>query len=382
MRSVFEDKKECSGCGACVYVCPKNAIEMVEDEEGFLYPRIDPLKCIDCGLCRKICTFKTNYDVTNNLQPPLVYAAKNKDKAIRKKSSSGGMFTALSDYVLALDGIVIGACFTENMQVVHKLARTKKEASEFRGSKYIQSDLKIVFKKIKTLLKEDKFVLFTGLPCQVSSLKGFLKDVNTDKLILCDLICHGVGSPLIWKEFIKSLYRKNKSKVVNYYFRPKLKGWRDATSKVVYQNQKVDCDSFLSQNYKSLYFSRLIMRPSCHNCKYTNLARVGDLTIGDFWGIENSKAFFEDQNGVSLLLVNTLKGKAVFQKIQDNLDYLESNTKECLQPQLQKPTIASKNRSEFWKDYRLKGYPFVVNKYLENRLKDKVKRLVKRFLKG
>lgn len=380
MISMFYNKKDCCGCTACKSRCPKQAIIMKPDEEGFLYPEIDRKLCIDCGLCIKVCAFQNGYDTLQNFEIPYVYAARHIDEKVRMSSTSGGAFTAISDYILHNDGLVYGVAFDENMNVVHQRADKIEDREKFKGSKYVQSDLKNTFFEIKDFLLNGKLVLFTGTPCQVAGLKSYLVGVKTDMLILCDIICHGIPSPLMWREHILYLEKKQGCKIVEYYCRSKVNGWHGHNELSIYQNGKKDYESSISQNHQKLFYLNTIQRPSCHNCKYTNLQRPSDITIADFWGIENCMPYFDDNKGASLLLINTPKGRELFEHIKENLKYEESNTKDCLQPQLQYPSKASPKREQFWNDYRFLGYKYVIKKYAGYGVKSRIKQYIVKIL--
>jgi len=362
MIAVFNKKNDCCGCTACKHICPKFAIEMQPDEEGFLYPEINQQLCIDCGLCKKVCVFQNGYETTNNYNPPKVYAAKNKDEDTRMNSTSGGVFTAISDNVLMNNGLVFGAVFNENMEVIHKVANKSDERNRFRGSKYVQSDLKNVYMEIKQQLNEDVQILFTGTPCQTAGLKSFLGNENTEKLILCDIVCHGVPSPLIWREHLAQIESISKNKIVAYNFRDKTIGWRGANITINLKD-RIWKNNHLARTYSNLYFSHYIIRPACHNCKYTNTERPSDITIADFWGIEKNMPDFDDNKGVSLVLVNSYKGLRLLESVEDRLVIRVSNVKDCLQPQLSEPTKPSLKRLEFWNAYHTYGYEYVVKLY-------------------
>lgn len=363
MITLFDRKQDCCGCTACRNICPNSAIHMKPDEEGFLYPFIKEESCVNCELCKKVCAFQSGYDISCNFDIPYVYAVKHRDEKVRLSSTSGGAFTALSDYILSQNGIIYGVKFDEQFNIIHSKAVTKEERDNFKGSKYVQSDLKDSFIEIKSLLKEGKYILFTGTPCQVSGLKSYLKNINMEKLFLCDIVCHGTPSPLMWKEHIKYTELKKKSKIINYYCRSKIKGWHGHNELNVFKNGLKDYKSSLSQKHKILFYSHNILRPSCHICKYTNLHRPSDITIADFWGIEKCMSDFDDNKGVSLILINTIKGKDLFNKIKNELDYMQSDIKSCLQPQLQYPNKASPMRDMFWEDYKKFGYIYIIKKY-------------------
>jgi coenzyme F420-reducing hydrogenase beta subunit len=381
MISVFNKKEDCCGCTACKHICPTHAIEVVSDEEGFLYPEINQKFCVNCGLCKEVCAFQKGYDISTNFKPPEVYAAKHKKEDIRMSSTSGGAFTAISDFILENEGVIFGVAFDENMDVIHRAAKTSNERNMFRGSKYVQSDLKDVYKEIKKLLNEGRQVFFTGTPCQTAGLKSFLAKDNTEKLILCDIVCHGVPSPLMWREHIKHLEAKNRNKILVYNFRDKLIGWRGANVTIKFADRMYKNNS-LARTYTNLYFSHNILRPACHSCKYTNMVRPSDITIADFWGIEKHMPKFDDYKGISLVLVNSTKGKKIFQNIEKDLILRESNEKDCLQPQLREPSKPSPNREKFWKEYKAYGYDYVIKKYGGYNLKNIYKMKIKVLLNG
>lgn len=380
MISVFDKKEDCCGCTACQQICPTSAIGMRPDEEGFLYPEINKELCSDCGLCRKVCAFQNGYDTLNNFTIPYVYAGKHGNEEVRMASSSGGVFSAISDYIVDRNGLVCGVAFDENMNVVHKIASTREEIDKFRGSKYVQSNLGNIYAEIMDLLKQNKTVLFTGTPCQNAGLKSYLvndKHVKLENLFLCDIVCLGTPSPLMWREHIASLENKENSKIAQYYCRSKVKGWHGHNEMVVYENGKKDYRSNLSQKHKALFYSHNILRPSCHQCRYTNLKRPSDITIADFWGIERCLPEFDDNKGVSLVLINSPKGQRLFEDIKENLICRESNTKDCLQPHLQYPAKPSVKREQFWEDYRLNGYKYVIKKYAGCNYKSRARGMIK-----
>ena len=237
MMLIYERKEECCGCTACMSICPQQAITMIADEEGFLYPSINQELCIECDLCKKVCPFSDNYRTSGNYDQPLVYAAKHKDDNVRMNSSSGGMFTAISDYILDIDGVIFGAAFDENFVVRHQRAETVEERNKFRGSKYVQSNLVGVFKDIKNELNKGRTVLFTGTPCQNAGLRSYLNK-NYDNLYLCDIVCHGTPSPLIFENYKSFMQKKYKSRIKELSFRDKLLGWRSQAVGIQFINQK------------------------------------------------------------------------------------------------------------------------------------------------
>lgn len=375
---VFEEKEKCSGCTACKYVCPVGAILMVADEEGFLYPEVDEEKCIQCGLCRKTCPFHDEYERGGNFETPLVYAVKHVDENVRKASTSGGMFTALSDYVLMQDGVVYGAAFTSDFRVCHTKAENSKDRDALRGSKYVQSDLGNVFPEIKEILEEEGEVLFSGTPCQTAGLRAYLKGKSYPNLITCDLVCHGTPSPLLWLEYVRLLEEKHVSRLEKFNFREKSLGWHSSRAYATFDDGAVEYETPLLKGFDSLFYQHIALRPSCHKCPFTNLSRPSDVTIADFWGIEKFKPDFDDNKGVSLLLINSPKGNAVFEEIKDMLIYELSSVDECKQGQnhLKKPASQSPKRALFWSDFQKKGIEFVLKKYTHPTIFSRIKQKI------
>jgi coenzyme F420-reducing hydrogenase beta subunit len=273
------------------------------------------------------------------------------------------MFTALSDLVLARGGVVFGAAFDQHLNVVHLEAATPAERDRLRGSKYVQSDLSDSFPRVAALLKSGREVLFSGTPCQTAGLAAFLEGQDRAGLLLCDIVCHGTPSPLIWREHLTNLERSHRSRAVAYQCRAKDRGWHGHLEKVTFEDGRSDCRSRASQSYKDLFYAHLMLRPACHECRYTSFQRTSDLTIADFWGIERTLADFDDNRGTSLVLVNTPKGQAAFEAVQGQLRTRVSTTKDCLQPQLQHPSRPAPLRARFWQDYHARGYRFVLDHY-------------------
>lgn len=217
---------DCCGCTACASVCAHDAIIMQPDPLGFLYPKVDESKCVDCGLCEKVCSFNDNYDTSHNFEKPLAYAARHKKMSEIETSRSGAAFIAISDYILEQGGVVYGAGYTDHFRVVHKRATTKEGRNEFKGSKYVQSEMNTVFKQIKQDLRNGLTVLFSGTPCQTSGLNSFVGKKLRENLFLIDIVCHGVPSPYMWRDYLTYLEKKQGSPIVWVNFRDKqLYGW-------------------------------------------------------------------------------------------------------------------------------------------------------------
>ena len=335
---------------------------MQTDEEGFLYPKVNEALCISCGRCKTVCPIyqKPCYDNTFNQK---VYAVKHLCDKVRAASTSGGVFTALSDYILKNGGVVYGAASDEALMVSHIRAETMDRRDKMRGSKYVQSEIKDSFRSIKADLALNKLVLFTGTPCQNAGLIGYLKGTDLTKLILCDIVCHGVPSALMWQEYITFVKEVQKAQIKSHSFRVKTKGWHTMCSCNEYENGKKDYHSMLSQLNMNLFLSDLLLRPSCYSCRFSSFKRCSDITIADFWGIERTQPEFDDNKGVSLVLVNTEKGNNLFNQLQQILLIKESTKADCLQRNLETPAPLPPAREAFWKDYHTFGYRYIAKRY-------------------
>lgn len=301
---------DCCGCTACANICPHNAITMEPDALGFLYPHIDTNKCINCGLCEKICAFKTSYDTSLNLSTPRAFAVRHKDMSEVETSRSGAAFIALSDYVLEKGGVVYGAGYKNHFHVIHKRATTKKERNEFKGSKYVQSDLDSIFQQVKQDLKKGLLVMFSGTPCQTAGLNSYVGKKLRENLFLIDIVCHGVPGPYIWRDYLSFLEKKYKSPIIQVDFRNKIKfGWAAHFETYTFNNG-VEKDK---HGYTYLFYKHIMLRKSCEKCPYTNLQRPSDITLADFWGWEKTNpSLNKDNKGISLLFLNTQKGQDLF----------------------------------------------------------------------
>lgn len=357
----IKDKADCCGCTACASICPKDAITMEPDTLGFKYPKVDLDKCIDCGLCEKVCAFNDNYDKSLNLKEPEIYAARHKDIHEIETSRSGAAFIAISDYILENGGIVYGVGYKDHFRVAHKRATTKEERNEFKGSKYVQSDLDGIFRQVKEDLKQGNTVLFSGTPCQTAGLNSYIGKKLRENLVLVDIVCHGVPSPYIWQDYLTYLENKYKSKIIKVNFRDKSRiGWSGHIESFVFANKnKVELDVF-----KYLFGKNIMLRSSCGSCVFTNFNRPSDITIGDYWGWEKiSKDFNDDNKGCSLLFINTIKGQILLNKISSNLFLLKSDKEKSVQPNLEKPSVLDKRNTDFIIDFQRRGFKYVAKKY-------------------
>lgn len=379
MQNIYlktKDKKECNGCGICTMGCSTNAIKMVEDNEGFWYPEIDKDKCIKCNKCKNVCS---NYN--NSVGNEKAYMAINRDKEELSRSASGGMFYILAKYVISKNGVVSGVEYGENLKVQHNYYETIEECKKFQGSKYLRSDIRDSYEKVKEFLHNDRYVLFTGTPCQCNALKTYLKK-DYEKLIICDIVCHANPSQKVFDLYIKDLEKRNNKKIVKYEFRTKDNGWHNQTPIVEYE----DGERIEEDTYFKAFVSELLGRPSCHACKFATSQRISDFTIADFWGINKVLPNIKDDDtGISLLTVNSEKGKKVFDEISSNMEIIEVDKEIAFSYNHGKNVPQHKNRTKFFE--RLDDMPIIENmqdclkvSFIKKVLK-KCKRTVKKLLK-
>lgn len=354
----------CTGCMACYNVCYNEAIKLQEDQEGFLRPYITHENCLQCGLCRDVCP--ANKELTESHIEKQVYACWNNDSLTKQASTSGGSFTAFAEVILAKGGKVYGAAFNQAFNVEHISVNHSDELGRIRGSKYVQSAINHTYRQIKEDLSSGHLVLFSGTPCQVDALYSFLGKRFSGKLYTLDLVCHGVPSPKVWHDYIASLEKKYKSKIVDIKFRDKTQSWHRYKFKFTFESSKIYTNDLFHDPYSCGFLRNYFLRPSCHTCKYTNVNRPSDITIGDFWGYGADPHNQDDDTGISMVMLNTTDGCALFDEAKKDMTYLRQPIELALngnQP-LREPSMAPQNRDEFWNAYRSKGFSYVSKKYL------------------
>lgn len=311
------DKHNCCGCEACVQACPKQCISFNEDNEGFRYPKVDESLCVDCGACERVCPILSPYEKHCPLK---LFATINPDEAIREQSSSGGIFTMLAERVIREDGVVFGVRFDEYWQTVFDHTETVEGLAAFRGSKYVQARVGNVFNDVKGFLKQGRKVLFSGTPCQVAALRHFLHR-EYDNLLLVDFVCHGVPSPKVWRLYLDEVTKNAVRAINDIQFRNKKHGWKRYNFNLTYESEghSQNISSWYQDNhYMRIFLNDVILRPSCYDCKAKGGRSGSDLTIADFWGIDQLNPDMDDDRGTSLVLVHTEKGSALFSTLQLN----------------------------------------------------------------
>lgn len=368
-------KDDCCGCGVCGDICAHKAIIFKSNCEGFSFPSIDSTLCIECNLCERVCPMLTT-PVGNPIGKSLAAYSYSKPK----NSSSGGMFSVLASIVLNENGTVYGATFDENMYLHHTRISTIEELPNLCGSKYVQSDCTGVYKQVLGDLKQNLKVLFVGTPCQVAGLKNYLyKDY--DNLFLIDLICHGVPSPGIFADYLRYCEQLRFKKVTNFLGRDNRDGWNNIfKSTLTFHNGQEEYNSMLTNLWNRIFFSELAVRKNCEYCKFTSESRIGDLTLGDFWGIKKANNLMYNDKGVSLVLVNTNKGSDLIQKVKPNITSAIARTNEKEHPNLYHSIKQDGRRAEFMIDYATHGFAFIADKYFGYNRKLDIKIRINRFM--
>lgn len=375
MISLF-DKKDCCGCSACISICAKKAISFQEDSEGFLYPNVNLSLCVDCGLCNKVCPVLHFREIPKQGHP-VVYAAINRNEEEYMNSSSGGIFIVCANKIIEDGGVVVGADYDGNFKVAHTFAESKEDCIKFQKSKYTQSEIRGVYKKIKEYLNLGRRVLFSGTPCQVAGLNLYLMR-QYENLLTMDIVCHGVPSPKIYREYLNFIANGKKIKSLDF---KKKKAYMRSTGLCIELEDGTRLENrLITRLWNNLQFSNCIERPSCYDCQFTHLNRPADITIGDYWHYNKQSPDFFPHKAPSLVLLNTQRGKAFFETIKKELYVEMSDDKVCLQPNLQHPTIESVNRDDFWKTYHKYSFRYTISKYAGYTIKNILRDYLRHFL--
>ena len=370
----IKEKSQCCGCTACSSICPKKAIVMKKDEEGFRYPIIDKSKCINCELCEKVCPIK---NAKENKKVQNAYIFQNSDDRIRRESTSGGAFTAIAEYVIENNGIVYGAIFDDKYNVIHKGIDKKEELYKFRNSKYVQSEIGNCYCEIKKYLDSEKLVCFSGTSCQVEGLKNYLRK-NYENLVLVDVVCRAVPSPLIWKKYLDMRQRQYKD-ISRIMFRDKYYGYKysnlsiynkDNDKKQEY-HKGVDSDPYLRA-----FFSNICDRPSCYDCRFKKLHRESDITIWDCFEVEKYNKCFDDDKGTSRVLVHTDKGRNIINLLSKKNKVQEIDVEKATNGFLAMFQSVKKNgkREQFFEDANQLTDEELFNKYFADTINVKIER--------
>ncbi len=392
MDKVYYSSADCCGCGICMITCPKNAISMKCDEKGFVYPAINSSSCVDCGACKRICSFikRKKADIGESYLG--CYAACNKNHNELHQSTSGGVFSAVAHSFLEQGGVVAGACMelkNRKVHVYHKLIDTKEELPDLQGSKYVQSNLWECVDKMEALLNAGKNVLFSGTPCQVDAIKGKFSKYLETQLFTIDVVCHGVPNKSFFESFLEEYQKRENLKLKKIIFRDKKNGWGHKGSLVTEDNRIIAFTrgGFSFYNY---FIEGEISRESCYFCPYACLERVGDITVGDYWGIKNydpqllteNGGAFDFKMGVSCLIVNNTRGEELLKRFGSNLQKAPIQIQHIMQinTQLREPSKHTKLRNKIFSLYIKQGYCAVEKLFERQMLYKKIKKKIKTFI--
>lgn len=393
MITLYFEEKDCCGCGGCGSVCPQNAILMKRNQDGFCFPVINHEECIECGLCRKSCAYQSEKELCMPIES---YAATNKDRKLLEKSTSGGIFSAIADTFINNGGYVCGAAvdFENSIAMVkHAVINSKENLYRLQKSKYVQSNTSEVYREVRKLLKSGKAVLFSGTPCQVAEMKKVAGKAE-EKLYTIDIICHGVPSEEFFNEYLKREVEKKKIKINSFDFRNKKYGWGldGNISGITEQGKKIE--KIINPENSSYYHYFLkgeIYRESCYVCPYANKQRVGDLTIGDYWGIEKNNPELlkensgplDDKKGISCLMINTEHGKKLMEEFGQKIDKYPVSYSDIAMAntQLNHPASHTELRNKIFELYRENGYDEIESMFEKYRNKQEKIRIIKRRIK-
>lgn len=355
------NKQNCSGCSACYSKCPKQAITMVEDEKGFRYPKVNKELCINCGLCDKVCPIINSKQIQNE---PQAYACYNKNEKIRLNSSSGGIFTLIAQNIIKQGGVVFGVVFDSDFSVKHTYIEKVEELDKLRTSKYLQSRIEDTYKQAEDFLKQNRKVLFTGTPCQIEGLLSYLGK-KYENLYTQDIICHGAPSPKVWRRYLDYRRKQDIEKPVRINFRLKDEGWNLFALLLQYNNSayKINHNDDL---FMKAFLQNASLRDSCYNCSFKKKNRLSDITLADFWGINNIYPEMNDNKGTSLVIINSNKGKKMFQEIIKDITYKEVDFETAIKynPSMTNSVKPHKNRTLFFDNLDSMEFDKLVKKYI------------------
>ena len=354
MENISKIKEKCVGCKSCEQICPKHCIFMVENNEGFWYPSVVEKNCIGCKLCLKKCPVENTKFHRN--EPQTVWAWRNKNDVDIMRSASGGAADSAAKTVLQMQGVVYGAAYDEQLAVNHIEVTDEAEREKLQSSKYVQSDPKNSYAKVKQRLSEGKTVLFTGIPCQIAGLYAFLGG-DHENLYTIDLICHGVPSPKFFKKYLEYQNKQMAGRIIYFNFRSKDKrGW--GTQYQLMTKTETKTETLSLDRYGKHFMDGDCYRESCYQCDYANTSRAGDLTVGDFWGIAKSHSNFNSPKGVSSVFVNTEKGQKLFEMMRPLAEVEEATLEEGMvkQHNLVQPSSRPATRDTFYKGIDEPGF--------------------------
>lgn len=375
----INEKKDCMGCHACTNICPQSCIIMESDNEGFWYPKVDYDKCIECGLCVKVCPIINKTIIKNK---PRAYACINQNEEIRLESSSGGIFTLIAEQIINENGVVFGAEFNDDFELIHSYVETKEGLAKFRGSKYVQSKIGDTYKLAKSFLDKGRKVLFSGTPCQIGGLKSYLGRIH-DNLFCIDIICHGVPSPKVFSKYTEYQEECSSASIQRIMFRKKNEGWNRYSVSLLFNNDTEYRQIFNKDLFMKAFLKDICLRPSCYSCEFKTLNRQSDITLADFWGIQDVMPEMDDDKGTSLCFINSISGQTMLKKIEDRILCQEVDINQAVKYNLAAISSAkyNSNRENFFINLNKIEFDKLVNKYCTDKLAYKILKKAKMILK-
>lgn len=375
----LESMNKCSGCASCALTCPQNCITMVLDKMGFYYPKVDTEQCIQCGLCRSRCPAYSGNASGDADHIAEAFAVVGKDEKIREISSSGGIFYFVARYIISQNGVIFGAAFDDNYHSVRHIAvDSPADLYKLQGAKYVQSEIGESYLSARFYLDQGKPVLFTGTPCQIAGLKTFLnKDYSN--LYLLDIVCHGVPSPAVWNDYLTQLEKQYSGKVKCVAFRDKTNGWKNYLLRIEMDNGSVYSSDRINDLYMRGFLHNYYLRLSCYECNYKRIEHGADMTLGDFWGIENICPTLYDDKGTSLVIVSSPKGRLLFEQIQEKVCVQKVALDDVIpfNQSIVKSANYTLSRKKFENDFRLKPIMNVLKKHCSMSKYQSLKRKIK-----
>ena len=379
--------RECTGCALCASKCPRRAITMEENEEGFLYPVIDKKQCDNCGICNTTCEDYKRQRYCKK-RPLQIKACQTKDEKWLIESTAGGFFPTMAQWIIEQKGVVFGTAYDANMKPIVCKATSIDDIYKFNGSKYVQSDLSGALSQIKSELENKKWVLFSGTPCQVAAVKTLCNDYVGKNLITMDVVCYGVPSPGLFREFLKTIEKKAHARVVDYRFRDKHKhGWSHTTViSMIGANGKrlqYEEEDYSEVPYYKMFRARNCFRKECYRCRFNTIERISDFTTGNFWKIDEMTDAFDSHMGVSMLLLNTERAKSLFEQVADRYHVLDMTLEQAVYANdaLVHTCKYPQERDDIYRCFYSQGFDAMFKKFYTDPLFSRIKRMIKKVLK-
>lgn len=346
----IKNKCDCCGCAACDNICPQNCITMIEDDEGFLYPTVNQQRCVNCNLCVHTCPMIEAQKIKQpaETEKRMAYAAYARDKNLRLQSSSGGIFSLLAEWILQKEGVVFGAAYDKNFLAHHIAIEKVEDLPVLRGSKYLQSRTEKAFQQVRDYLNSGEMVLYTGTACQIAGLKRYLRK-EYPNLYTIDVLCHGVPSPKVWEKYIGCM--QNNTHLTNINFRDKIHGWKQYSVTMKYEDDIKKSEAYWENPYMRMFLKNICLRPSCYACRYKEMNRPSDITIGDAWGINDYMPEMDDDNGTSVVITHSDKGIKMLRAIEGKMVVQEAELDQILPPSAdsRKSVTPHMNRKKFFR---------------------------------